>query len=57
MCPIGNTPFEEYTGSCTLSEIITERDVNDEDFRVARRPDGRTPDLDSARHENVRPIL
>jgi hypothetical protein len=40
-----------------LSEIITERDVNDENFRVARRPDRRTPDLDSARHENVRPIL
>ena len=57
MCAIGNTLFTEYIGWCIPSAIIAERDVNDENFRVARRPDGRAPDLDSARHENVRPIL
>jgi len=57
MCAIGNTLFTEYIGWCIPSAIIAERDVNDENFRVARRPDRRAPNLDSARHENVRPIL
>ena len=57
MCAIGNTLFAEYISWCIPSAIIVERDVNDENFRVARRPDRRAPNLDSARHENVRPIL
>ena len=57
MCAFGNTLFGGYTGWRTPSAIIAERDVDDENFRGARRPDGRAPDLDAARHENVRAIL
>ena len=57
MCAIGNTLFAEYIGWYTPSAIIAERDVDDENFRGARRPDGRAPDLDAARHETMRPIL
>ena len=57
MCATGSTLFAEYIGWHTPSAIIAERDIDDEDFRGARRPDRRAPDLDAARQENVRPIL
>ena len=40
-----------------MSAILAERDIDDKNFRVARRPDRRAPNLDTARHENVRPLL
>ena len=57
MCAVGNTLFWEYVGWCIPSAIIAERDIDDENFRGARRPDRRAPDLDAARHENVGVIL
>ena len=57
MCATGKTLFGEYMGWCIPSAIIAERDIDDENFRVAHRQDRRTLNLDAARHENVRPFL
>jgi hypothetical protein len=57
MSALGNTLCGEYVGWCIPSAIIAERDIDDENFRGACRSDRRAPDLDAARHENVRPVL
>ena len=49
--------FWKHTSLGNVSAILAERDIDDENFRVARRPDRRAPDLDTARHENVRSLL
>ena len=42
---------------CLVQALIAERDVNDENFRGTCCTDRKAPDLDTARHENVRSIL
>jgi len=42
---------------CLVQALIAERDVNDENFRGTCCTDRRAPDLDTARHENVRSNL
>ena len=57
MCALGTRSFGGHIGWHTPSAIIAERNIDDENFGGARRPDRRAPDLDATRHKNMRPIL